>query len=66
MGLIVINMFSICENLVFDYLFKTQLKSHYLNQIKPSLTKIFQKNLDLKIKAQLKLLKNTKSWFYLV
>ena len=66
MGLIVINMFSICENLVFDYLFKTQLKSHYLNQIKPSLTKIFQKNLDFKIKAQLKLLKNTKSWFYLV
>ena len=49
MGLIVINMFNICENLVFDYLFKTQLKSHYLNQIKPSLTKIFQKNLDLKI-----------------
>ena len=49
MGLIVINMFSICENLVFDYLFKTQLKSHYLNRIKPSLTKIFQKNLDLKI-----------------
>ena len=32
---------NICENLFVDYSVKTRLKSHYLNQFKPSWTEIF-------------------------